>query len=84
MDNIHLGYINYRDGLITTLSGVENSMNILGGLSLDLIFFEDRNNNCFPFEDGDDIPFSVDLLLSSEIPSARILGEVLVELAKFL
>ena|GEM_PF-6020506 len=41
MDNIHLGYTNYREGLITTLS-VENSMNILGGLSLNLIFFEDN------------------------------------------
>lgn len=72
--------ITYRDDLIATLSGLENSLFILGGLGLSLIFFEDKKNKCFPFEDGDDIPFSIDLLNASEIPSARILGEVMTEL----
>lgn len=74
--------LTYRDELIATLSGLENTLSILGGLGLSVVFFEDRQDKCFPFEDGDDIPFSLDLLIASEIPSARILGEVMMELEK--
>lgn len=72
--------LTYRDEIITTLSGLENTLNILGGLALSLVFFEDKQNNCFPFETGDDIPFSMDLVYASDISSAIILGDVMNEI----
>lgn len=69
--------LSYRDRLLASLDNLENSIHVLAAISLDLVFFEDRENHHFPFEDGDEIPFDFAVLDNSDIRLARILGDVI-------
>ncbi|MGV3705465.1 MAG: hypothetical protein ACO1NU_08815 [Arcticibacter sp.] len=70
----------YRQLLLDALATMESCWNNLGDVALCLIFFEDRQNGCFPFEEGDEIPLDMGLLEASDIPSVHVLEDTINEL----
>lgn len=72
----------YNESLLCAVGELKTGCDELGALALSLIFFEDTQNGCHPFVEGDEIPLDLALLDASEIPSVKIIREVFMKMDK--
>jgi len=70
----------YREQLLAAIEVIETGKDDLAAIALHLVLFEDMKNDCVPFEDGDEIPVDMALIDNSDIPSVKLIRDVILKL----